>query len=148
MKSYVSIFIAACCLWLPQAASAQVGVSITIGDPGYYGRIDVGDYPRPRFIFDEPIWIERSPQQNPLYLHVPPGHARNWDKHCARYDACRRPVYFVDDGWYEEVYVPAYRARHSHSGDDDHHDDYSDRGNDGNKGKGKGNKGHRGKGNN
>ena len=31
----------------------------------------------------------------PLYLHVPPGHAKKWSQHCARYNACNRPVYFV-----------------------------------------------------
>ena len=39
----------------------------------------------------------------------PPGHMRHWDRHCHEYEACGRPVYFVDDGWYREVYVPRYR---------------------------------------
>ena len=30
----------------------------------------------------------------PIYLHVPPGHAKNWRKHCAHYNACGQPVYF------------------------------------------------------
>ena len=25
---------------------------------------------------------------------------RHWRKHCARYDACGRPVYFVQEDWY------------------------------------------------
>ena len=29
-----------------------------------------------------------------------------------RYNACGRPVYFVDDGWYNTVYVPRYRKQH------------------------------------
>ena len=31
----------------------------------------------------------------PIYLHVPPGHAKNWRKHCHKYNACGQPVYFV-----------------------------------------------------
>jgi len=27
----------------------------------------------------------------PVYLHVPPGHAKNWRKHCREYNACNRP---------------------------------------------------------
>jgi hypothetical protein len=36
----------------------------------------------------------RAPVQ-PIYLHVPPGHAKDWRKHCRKYDACGQPVYFV-----------------------------------------------------
>jgi hypothetical protein len=46
----------------------------------------------------------------PIYLHVPPDHAKDWRKHCREYNACAQPVYFVQDGWYENVYVPQYRA--------------------------------------
>ena len=28
------------------------------------------------------------------------------------YGACGRPVYFVQENWYNDVYVPAYRERH------------------------------------
>jgi hypothetical protein len=43
------------------------------------------------------VVITQSPVivQQPLYLHVPPGHAKKWSKHCARYNACGQPVYFV-----------------------------------------------------
>jgi len=39
---------------------------------------------------------------------VPPGHAKNWAKHCHRYDACARPVYFVRSAEYEP------RREHGH----------------------------------
>ena len=29
------------------ALEADVGVSVSIGQPGFYGRIDIGDYPYP-----------------------------------------------------------------------------------------------------
>jgi hypothetical protein len=31
----------------------------------------------------------------PLYLHVPPGHAKNRKQHCRKYDACGQPVHFA-----------------------------------------------------
>lgn len=127
-------------------ASAQIGVSVHIGEPGYYGRIDIGDYPRPRLIYAEPLIIERVRIREPIYLHVPPGHAKDWRKHCKHYDACARPVYFVDDRWYQDEYVPRYRERHGkggHDHDDRHdHDDHGPGKGKGNNGKGHG-KGHK-----
>ncbi|MDP2266310.1 MAG: hypothetical protein Q8J70_07145 [Thiobacillus sp.] len=94
------------------ALAADVGVSISIGDPGFYGRIDIGDYPQPRLIYREPRVIYREAAREPIYLHVPPGHAKNWRKHCGKYNACGERVYFVQDSWYNQVYVPRYQERH------------------------------------
>jgi hypothetical protein len=100
------------------AFAADVGVSINVGQPGFYGRIDIGDVPRPVLINPQPIVIEPvGVGRAPLYLHVPPGHARHWGKHCHEYHACGEPVYFVDDRWYNEVYVPRYRERHGDRGE-------------------------------
>ncbi|HEY9099334.1 MAG TPA: hypothetical protein VIN38_10725 [Thiobacillus sp.] len=104
------------------ALAADVGVSINIGQPGFYGRIDIGDYPQPRLVYREPRLIHRAAVREPIYLHVPPGHAKNWRKHCRKYDACGERVYFVQDSWYNQVYVPRYQARH--------HDRRDKRGND------------------
>ena len=46
-------------------------------------------------------------------LRAPPGHARNWSKHCRRYNACNQEVYFVQDGWYNNQYAPRYRQQHA-----------------------------------
>lgn len=92
--------------------AADVGVSISIGEPGFYGRIDIGDYPQPRLIYREPRVIYREAARAPIYLHVPPGHAKNWRKHCGKYNACGERVYFVQDSWYNQVYVPRYQERH------------------------------------
>lgn len=97
------------------AVAADVGVSISVGQPGFYGRIDIGDFPRPQLVFPQPVIITPPPvvvREPPLYLHVPPGHAKNWRKHCGRYNACGRKVYFVEDRWYNDVYVPQYRERY------------------------------------
>lgn len=104
--------------------ATDVGVSVTIGQPGFYGHIDIGDFPRPRLIYAEPRLILRGPvAAPPVYMHVPPGHAKNWRKHCGRYDACGRPVYFVQDNWYNTVYVPRYQERERGRGGPSRHDD-------------------------
>jgi uncharacterized protein YcfJ len=98
------------------ALATDVGVSISAGQPGFYGRIDIGAVPQPpRLVYAQPIVIQPAPvavAQPPVYLRVPPGHAKHWAKHCARYNACGQPVYFVQDTWYNNVYVPYYRGRH------------------------------------
>ncbi len=96
------------------AFSADVGVSISIGQPGFYGQIDIGNVPQPQLIYAQPVVIQRAPEYvsvAPIYLHVPPGHEKHWSKHCAQYNACGRPVYFVRDDWYNNEYVPRYRQR-------------------------------------
>lgn len=93
------------------ASAADVGVSINIAQPGFYGRIDVGRMPSPVVIYPQPIIIEQAPvtlMRQPIYLRVPPGHEKHWDKYCRRYNACGQPVYFVQDRWYREVYAPRY----------------------------------------
>lgn len=94
------------------AFASDAAVSVRVGQPGFYGRIDIGGLPPPRVLYEEPIIVERAPAgvvAEPIYLRVPPGHAKHWRKHCAQYDACGRPVYFVQDGWYNDIYVPHYR---------------------------------------
>ncbi|WP_028451022.1 hypothetical protein [Chitinilyticum aquatile] len=95
------------------AAAADVGVSVNIGDPNFYGRITIGNYPPPQLIYPQPVVImQPRAYYEPLYLRVPPGHARNWGRYCGRYSACGRPVYFVRDSWYRNVYAPRYRSEH------------------------------------
>jgi hypothetical protein len=92
--------------------AADVAVSVSIGEPGFYGRIDIGDYPQPRVIYRRPIIVERVVvERPPIYMRVPPGHARNWSKHCREYGACGERVLFVQDSWYSREYVPHYQER-------------------------------------
>jgi hypothetical protein len=98
-------------------ALAQTNVSITVGQPGFYGRIDIGDgynYGPPPVYVREPVIIERYERvrAEPVYLRVPPGHRKNWRKHCRKYGACGQPVLFVQDRWYSDVYAPRYREVH------------------------------------
>ncbi len=110
-------------LAMTSAFSAQAEVSISIGQPGFYGRIDIGGFPQPRFVFPQPVIIQpTSTYHVPVYLHVPPGHAKDWGKHCRHYNACGEPVYFADNDWYEREYVPRYQEQHGNRGhDNDEH---------------------------
>ena len=103
-----SLFALALVALLPVMAPAQavdVGVSIGISQPGVYGRIDIGRFPQPQVIVAQPIYIEREVrvvrQPEPVYMWVPPGHRKNWKKHCRDYGACGVPVYLVRHDWYD-----------------------------------------------
>ena len=88
-------------------AQPSVGVSIGINQPGVYGRIDIGNLAPPPLVYARPIIIAPPTvvaRQEPVYLYAPPGHQKNWAKHCARYSACGQPVYFVQERWIRERY--------------------------------------------
>jgi hypothetical protein len=124
----------ATCALAPAFAQTHVGVSIGIQQPGVYGRIDIGNFPQPRVYYPEPIVIRQSPivmQQQPIYLYVPPGHQKNWAKHCARYNACGQRVYFVREDWVRERYDEQRR--------NEGHGDRGDRGDRGENDRGHGN---------
>ncbi|MCC7681724.1 hypothetical protein [Janthinobacterium sp. FW305-128] len=127
-----TLILAAVLLSAGTAAVAQV--SVTVGQPGFYGRIDIGDYPAPQLIYAQPVIVQRPQYYSaaPIYLRVPPGHAKHWSKHCRKYNACNQEVYFVQDGWYNNQYVPRYRQQHGDHGrpdygDRDRHDDKHDK---------------------
>ena len=104
------------------SAQAQYASVVIHGEvkPGVYGRVEFGNAPPPVVVYQQPVVIMREPRPlQPIYLHVPPGHAKKWDKHCHQYNACNRPVYFVKSKEYGKEW-----DKHDH---DDHH-----------KGKGKG----------
>jgi len=97
------------------AGAAEIGVSVQISEPGLYGRIDIGRFPQPQLVMPQPVIVlpphARPPQ--PVYMWVPPGHRKDWKKHCGAYGACGVPVYFVDDDWYRRNVQP-------HAGDKGH----------------------------
>jgi hypothetical protein len=100
----------------PQNQGPDIGVSVQISQPGVYGRIDIGRFPQPQVVVAQPVIIQRpvyvqqaqvqQPQMyrapEPVYMWVPPGHRKNWRKHCREYNACGVPVYFVRDDWYDK----------------------------------------------
>jgi hypothetical protein len=104
------------------AAQAQTSVNVSVGGiikPGVYGRVEIGNQPPPPVVYPQPVIITQPVvvaqptvivQRQPIYLHVPPGHAKNWGKHCYKYNACNQPVYFVQND-YSEYYE---REGHGH----------------------------------
>jgi hypothetical protein len=99
--------------WLP-AQAVDVGVSISVSQPGVYGRIDIGRFPAPVLMQTEYVLVQPMRQRvEPVYLWVPPGHQKNWRKHCSRYQACGVPVYFVQEDWYQQNVM---RSESSHPG--------------------------------
>ena len=113
-----ALLLAGAALSTPARAGADVGVSIQISQPGVYGRVDIGRFPQPAVVVTQPVVIRPAvvaqPVQ-PVYMWVPPGHRKNWRKHCGQYGACGVPVYFVRDGWYQQHVAPP-RHRHGHGG--------------------------------
>ena len=90
------------------SAHAQYANVIISGEiqPGVYGRVEFGNTPPPPLVYAQPVVIVRDRRyaNHPYYLHVPPRHAKNWNKHCHQYNACYRPVYFVKSVEYEPDY--------------------------------------------
>lgn len=118
---------------LPARAGTAI-INLSVGgeiSPGVYGQVQFGNAPPPPVFYPQPMIIVRQPAMmavEPIYMHVPPGHAKNWARHCRAYNACNRPVYFIRSAEYE----PGYQ-RHK----------YKNKGhrNEGGKGEGRKNKG-------
>ncbi len=141
MKFIFALALAACAA-SPVLAQPNVSVSIGINQPGVYGRINIGDVPRPALWRAEPVIIQQAPvvvERPPIYLYVPPAHEQNWRRYCGRYNACGQPVYFVRDDWVRERYEHEHpgwdRGRHrgwdkqdKHDKHDKHDDDRHDNG--------------------
>lgn len=116
---------------LPLAVQAQnVSFNATISGqvvPGVYGQVAIGNGPPPPVVYAQPMIAQPAPiivgaaPVEPIYLHVPPGHARNWHKHCHEYHACERPVYFVRSAEYQPGYQPEHHGHGHHDEDGDDH---------------------------
>jgi len=107
---YVAVAVALA-MAAPLAGAADKSAVITGAiAPGIYGRVDMANRAKPPLVYQQPMFIE--PPENasgvvePLYLHVPPDHAKNWKKFCEKYEACDKPVYFVKSAEYEPGYKP------------------------------------------
>lgn len=108
MKSvFVSMLAAMAAATMGPALAADVGVSVTISEPGVYGRIDIGRFPQPQVVVPQPVIIQPPPRvvvgppPQPIYMWVPYGHRKDWKRYCARYNACGVQVYFVRHDWYD-----------------------------------------------
>jgi hypothetical protein len=99
------------------AIASDVGIAISVGQPGFYGQINLGNFPPPQVIYSQPVIVQPEPAYEPvepIFLHVPPGYERHWERYCREYRACDRPVYFVRDRWYNQTYVPRYQESERH----------------------------------
>jgi len=80
--------------------------------PGVYGRVAMTSTPaaaKPALVYSQPMMVDNPETTGviePVYLHVPPEHAKNWKKNCAKYEACNKPVFFIKSAEYEPGYVP------------------------------------------
>lgn len=142
------LMITAALLAAGSAGAADVGVSVSVGDSGFYGRIDVGTMPKPPpVVYAQPVVVETAPvvvERPPVYLRVPPGHQKHWKKHCREYNACGERVYFVQESWYTQHYAESREGRHVepaayHEQDRDHGRDHGDHDHDRGHGHGHGN---------
>ncbi len=77
------------------AQAADVGVSVSIGQPGFYGSVAIGSYPAPVAVYPYPVVVRPAPVvvARPVYVHVPPGHVKH-----GYYRGY--PVYYRHDGRY------------------------------------------------
>jgi hypothetical protein len=92
------------------AQAAQVGVQVSVHEPGFHGRISIGDQPPPRVVYQQSVIVHQNPVavvQQPIYMNVPRAHYQRWAHHCGQWRACGQPVYFVQPG---AVYHAAQRA--------------------------------------
>ena len=113
------------------AQAQNVSFNATISGtvvPGVYGQIAIGNGPPPPVVYAQPVIAQPvpvvvgAPPVEPVYLYVPPGHARDWQKHCHEYHACNRPVYFVKSAEYEPGYRPEHHGHGHHDDDREDHD--------------------------
>lgn len=134
MRTIYSILIVPALAAAATCAEAQnVSVNAVITGqvvPGVYGQVVIGNAPPPPVVYQQPMVVEPppvvvgAPEVAPLYLHVPPGHAKHWNKHCREYNACDRPVYFVRSQEYEPGFdMDRWRREHGH----EHHGHGHDR---------------------
>jgi hypothetical protein len=123
MRQWFTVSTAAVALAVAGGAHAgDLGIHLILSGevaPGIYGQVQIGNASPPPLVYAQPMLIEAQPGPlPPVYLHVPPGHARNWRRHCREYNACNRPVYFVRSAEYE----PDYERRRHDRGDDHGYD--------------------------
>lgn len=121
------------------AAHAQAYVNVTVGGaiaPGVYGQIAIGNNPPPPVMNPQPVVVGRPVYgAPPMYLYVPPEHARDWARYCDYYHACGHPVHFVQmeerNRWWEQrrehLREPEHYRRPELRRDERDHDDRRDR---------------------
>lgn len=86
------------------AAESEEGIE-------YFGVIDIAAYRHPQFVYDEPhLGLPEAAGREPIYLHVPRAHAKQWQRFCNLYRACDRPAWFVSEEWYYGSFLGKARS--------------------------------------
>lgn len=83
-------------------ATAQSGNVVPQHRSVAYGVVEM-DHPEPRVLNSHPVIVHRNRgnrHADPIFVYVPAHHRRNWTRFCGRYEACRQPVYFLNEVWY------------------------------------------------
>src|ERR1700736_5887537 len=129
MRQWFTVSIAAVALaGVSVGYAGDLGIHVILSGevaPGVYGQVHIGNDSPPPLVYAQPMLI--VPQEAPpppVYLHVPPEHARNWRRYCREYHACNRPVYFVRSAEYE----PDYERRRNERDDEHYHGHDRERG--------------------
>lgn len=121
-----------CVLGVPVSHAQGISINAIISGqvaPGVYGQVVLGNGPPPPVVYAQPVVVQPPPvivgaaPVEPIYLHVPPGHAKHWSQHCHEYHACNRPVYFVKSAEYDPDYRGPREHEHGHGHGHGHHDD-------------------------
>ncbi len=134
-------------LGLTQLSQASdIGVKVILEgevQPGVYGRVEIGNDSHPDLVYAQPrvVVVDQHRSERPVYLHVPPGHAKHWDKHCREYQACDRRVYFIRSTEYSQEYQREHRQDQQHYNSQEN-GKKKDKGGDKSKGKHQGNDKH------
>jgi len=107
------------------AIANDYGVLINVGQPGFYGQINLGNnYPRSQLIYSESFSVREA-------------RANIWQQHCHRNQTCTQ-----SENFYNDVYVPNHNsdnryilAQNSYyESNRQHYDGYQDRGYDSHRG--------------
>ena len=56
------------------AFAGDVNATIGFNQPGFYGQINIGGFPRPQVIYAQPVWVQRPAKVvyvEPVYLRAP-----------------------------------------------------------------------------
>jgi hypothetical protein len=93
--------------WLCTAGAVEVGVSVEMSQPGVYGRVDIGRFPRAVLLPPPQVVVVQRPRPvvyEDVYVWAPPGRQRRWHRHEKRYDDdCAERERFVHQASYRSA---------------------------------------------
>ena len=92
---HLLLAIAITLITMTAAQAADLGVAVTIGQPGLYGSFAIGGFPPPAVVYPHAVVVRPAPVviARPVHAHVPPGHVKHGYYH-------GYPVYYRHDGRY------------------------------------------------